>query len=245
MPEVRTESAVRAARASAALDGAELPLDQVRALLAPEAGTHADHAVDPIRNHVLGALRATLAAADAGTVLATAPAQAFARIHLAAAAPMGVTAPDELGRPRPAGVPPRDLADLGAAPDGADLAHRLDSLARLILEPTGAPALVVAAVVHGELLVLRPFTTANGLVARAIARTLVVVRGLDPTGVAVPEIGSLSGGSSTYISMAAAYASGTAEGVGAWIRHCANAFVLGTREGTLVADAVLAGRLQP
>jgi Fic family protein len=244
MPEARTESSVRAARASAALDGAELPLDQARTLLAADADSDTDQAIDPIRDHVLGALRATLAAADAGTVLATAPAQAFARIHLAAAAPMGRAAPDELGRPRPTGVPPRDLADLGAAPEGTDLVHRLDALVRLIVEPTAAPALVVAAVVHGELLVLRPFTTANGLVARAVARTLVVVRGLDPTGVAVPEVGWLRGGSATYISMAAAYASGTAEGVGAWIRHCASAFVVGAQEGTLVADAVLAGRLQ-
>jgi hypothetical protein len=243
-PEARTESAVRAARASAALDGAELPLDQVRALLAAERNSTDAAPSDPIRGHLVGALRATLATADLGTVLATSPAQAVARIHLAAAAPMEPADSSELGRPRPSGVPPRDLTDLGDAPDGPELALRLDAVGRLILDPTDAPALVVAAVVHGELLTLRPFTTANGLVARAVARILVVTRGLDPTGVAVPEVGWLASGSASYISMAAAYASGTPEGVGAWIGHCANAFQIGVREGGLVADAVLAGRLK-
>jgi hypothetical protein len=107
----------------------------------------------------------------------------------------------------------------------------------------GAALLVVAAVVHGELLALRPFTTANGLVARAVARTLVITRGLDPTGVAVPDIGWLEGGPASYIAMAAAYTSGTPDGVSTWIRYCANAFLVGVREGGLVADAVLAGRL--
>jgi hypothetical protein len=249
MSEARAESSVRAARASAALDGADLPLDQVRGLLGTHASTAPDrpsepsHPGDPVTRHVLGALRATLAAADAGTVLASAPAQALARLHLAAASAQEVTDPDELGRPRPSGVPPRDLVDLGPAPDGKELAHRLDALADLIVQPTEAPALVTAAIVHGELLALRPFTTANGVVARAVARTLVVTRGLDPTGVAVPEIGWLAGGSASYITMAGAFGSGTADGVGAWIRHCAKAFLVGVREGTLVADAVLAGRL--
>jgi Fic family protein len=243
MAEARAESSVRAARASAALDGADLPLNQVRGLVGAQASSGSDDPSDPVARHVLGALRATLAADDAGSVLGTAPAQALARIHLAAASPQDATNPDELGRPRPVGVRPRDLVDLGDAPDGADLAHRLDALARLITEPTQAPALVIAAVVHGELLALRPFTTANGLVARAVARTLVITRGLDPTGVAVPEIGWLEGGPASYIAMAAAYTSGTPDGFATWIRYCANAFLVGVKEGTLVADAVLAGRL--
>ncbi len=64
---------------------------------------------------------------------------------------------------------------------------------------------MLAAVVQGELLALRPFTTGNGLVARAMFRALVVGRGLDPTGVAVPEVGLLAGGPASYVGMAAAY----------------------------------------
>ena len=46
-----------------------------------------------------------------------------------------------------------------------------------------------------------------------------------------------------YVGAAAAYASGTGDGVTAWVRFCAQAVVVGASEGTLVADAVLAGRL--
>ena len=49
-------------------------------------------------------------------------------------------------------------------------------------EPTSAPALVPAAVVHGELLAAAPFGTADGVVARAAARLVLLGRGLDPTG---------------------------------------------------------------
>ena len=186
----------------------------------------------------------TAATAQIGPVLTTAPAQALGRLHLAAAGGRP-GAPDELGRPRPDGVGPRDLVDLGPALSGVELAARLDALARLLLASTDAPALVLAAVVQGELLVLRPFGTGNGLVARAMFRALVVGRGLDPTGVAVPEVGLLAGGPASYVGRAAGYASGTTEGSTAWLLGCANAVEAGAREGVLVADAVQAGRLGP
>ena len=43
---------------------------------------------------------------------------------------------------------------------------RLDTLCGLVTTP-GAPALLRAAVVHGELLALRPFAGPSGVVARA------------------------------------------------------------------------------
>jgi Fic family protein len=236
---------VRAARASAALDGAELPLDQVRHLVAtPEVRPDGTSVARPLERTVARAVRVSAAAAEIQPILATAPAQALARLHLAAS---GGTAagPDEVGRPRPAGHSPRDLVDLGPAPTGAELAVRLDALMLLVRQPTAAPALVLAAVVHGELLALRPFTSDNGLVARAMFRALVVQRGLDPTGVSVPEVGLLVGGPAAYLGAASAYSSGTARGVALWIQHCATATITGAREGALVADAVLAGRLSP
>jgi hypothetical protein len=127
-------------------------------------------------------------------------------------------------------------------PGAAALASRLDGLRDLLSAPTEAPALVVAAVAHAEVLTLRPFTTANGVVARAVQHAVVVGRGLDPMGVAVPEAAHLSDANG-YVAAAAGYASGTREGVAAWIRHCAWAVVAGAGEGTVVADAVLAGRL--
>jgi hypothetical protein len=253
MAGARAESTVRAARASAALEGAELPLDQVRRLVGVGPVAAQGDAVgppstwSPVERTVLAALRVTAASAEIRTILSTAPAQAFAKLHLAAAADPAAanTASAELGRPRPLGVAPRDLVDLEPALSGPELAARLDALGRLILQPTEAPVLVLAAVVQGELLTLRPFVSANGLVARAVARALVVGRGLDPTGVAVPEVGLLSGGPASYVTMASAYSSGTSRGLAAWIQHCAAAVEVGAREGVLVADAVLAGRLEP
>jgi Fic family protein len=173
-------------------------------------------------------------------VLTTAPAQGFARLHLAAS---GAGSDDLVGRPRPVGVPPRDLIDLGPAPSGAELAGRLEQLSRLLTGPRTGSAVVLVAVVHGELLALRPFPSGNGLVARAVSRALVVETGLDPTAVAVPEVGLLAAGAPQYVAAAAGYRSGTSDGVGAWIRFWAEAVSLGAAEGTLVADAVLAGKL--
>ncbi|MFL6098700.1 MAG: oxidoreductase [Actinomycetales bacterium] len=242
MEEARAESAVRGARASAALDGAELPLERVRELLVAQPLSTQEvggaEATDAVTRHVVGALRATLAAADLGGVLSSAPAQALARLHLAAMSGQDRFDPDLLGRPRPAGTPPRDLVDLGPAPDGPALAQRLDGLGRLLTRPTQTPALVLAAVVHGELLAMRPFSAGNGVVARAVARAVIVARGLDPTGVGVPEVGLLAGGATAYVGAAAAYATGTPDGVALWLVQCADAVELGAREGALLADAL-------
>jgi hypothetical protein len=250
MAEARAESVVRGARASAALDGAELPLARARELVVrqqdppepgPERGPERRWTTDPVESTVARALRVTAAATDLGSVLTTAPAQALARLHLAAA---GDGSPEDgLGRPRPDGVRPRDLVDLGPAPSGEELAGRLDQLSRLLSRPQPGSAAVLVAVVHGELLALRPFPTGNGLVARAVSRALVAQTGLDPTGVAVCEVGLLAAGAGQYVSAAAAYLSGTPDGLGAWIRFWADTVIVGAAEGTLVADAVLAGKL--
>ena len=50
---------------------------------------------------------------------------------------------------------------------------------------------MLVAVVHGELLALAPFGSADGVVARAAARLAAVGSGLDPKGLAVPEVGHL------------------------------------------------------
>lgn len=243
MAPARAESVVRAARASAALDGAELPLARVRELVvslpdSPVSGPERD----PVDGVVRRALRVSAAAADLGPVLLSAPAQALARLHLAAAGDRSGGG-GEVGRPRAAGVEPGDLVDLGPAPSGVELAERLAHLGRLLSGPRAGSAVPLVAVVHGELLSLRPFPSGNGLVARGVSRALVVETGLDPTGVAVPEVGLLASGVAQYVGAAAAYRSGTPEGVAAWIRFWAKAITVGAAEGGLVADAVLAGRL--
>ena len=166
-------------------------------------------------------------------------AQMLSRLHAAAAG--GRVESDLVGRTRPAGVEPADLRGLGPAPDGERVAARLDLLARTVAA-TSAPALVVAAVVHGELLALRPFVAGNGVVARAVARLLVTARGLDPTGSVVPEA-VWARQPNLYLGAAAQFATGTPDGVAAWVVACARAVVQGADEARSVADAVLAGRL--
>lgn len=235
--QARAESTVRAARCSAALDGARLPLELVRDA-ARGARTLPD---DGAGRSVHGALRA---ASQVDTLLRgawrQAPLQALANLHVAAAA--GLVPDDELGRPRRDGEKPADLPGLGPACAGRELAARLDGVAQLIAGDTAAPALVLAAVVHAEVLTLRPFTAGNGVVARAMARMLVVGLGLDPTGVAVPEAGHLADASG-YASCAGSYLRGGPPGVLLWVEHCSRALVDGAAEGVAVCDAVIAGRL--
>jgi hypothetical protein len=190
--------------------------------------------------------------ADLGSVLpswSSAPRQALARLHVLAAADLGVPE-DHLGRPRVAAEDPvEDPLELGEAPSPLEVSARLDGLFRLLLAPTAAPAVVVAGVVHGELLALRAFGTADGLVARAAARLVLVDRGLDPKAVSAPEVGFAELDAAarrgahghgpatdhgTYDVMARGYVSGGPPGVAAWLVHCAQAVSLGAREGLAV-----------
>lgn len=240
-PECRAEAVVRAARASAALDGARLPLDLVRDAARGQRELPADASGRVVR----GALRACAEAERAASSRAGAGGgwQLLARLHVAAAA--GLVEPDALGRPRRPGEEPLDVpGDVrgGArAPGGDGLDARLRALGDLLAAPEHVPALLVAALAHGEVLAARPFVAGNGVVARALARALVVGRGLDPTGVAVPEAAHLSDAAG-YVAAAAGYASGSPDAVAAWVRHCGWALVAGAGEGSGVADAVSAGR---
>jgi Fic family protein len=138
---------------------------------------------------------------------------------------------------------------LSSAPSAAEVSARLDTLAQMLASRGGtkhpnertAPALVVAAVVHGELLALRPFTSANGLVARAATRIVLIAEGLDPKAICPMEVGLAELGSDAYLAALAGYASGTAAGMSAWIGHCAQALRLGVRESTAVCEAMQRG----
>jgi len=253
------EAALRAARASAALDGAEL--------------ARADGVVtDPV---LAGAVRAAEATGRLLGTWRTAPLQALARLHVLAAADLGAAYPAAgLGASDVAGA--HGAAAVSGAPDaaavsGAAGAHgaaavsgahgtsavsgaagagdsagapgrpvrgteRLALLAELVTGGTSVPAPVLVAVVHGELLVLEPFASANGVVARAAARLAAISSGLDPRGLAVPEVGHLRAGTA-YREAARGFAAGTPDGLAAWIRHCCDQWVAGAREGRSIADA--------
>jgi hypothetical protein len=210
-PATAAEAAIRAARASAALDGADPRL--------PSDGAPSDAVADPI---LAGALRI---AESIGPLLATwqhAPLQALARLHVLAAADL-VEDNDALGRPR--------------ADD--EVSARLSMLAVTVTSRSDVPGVVVASVVHAELLALAPFGTADGVVARAAARLTAVATGLDSKGLAIPEVGHLRN-RDRYLAALAGYASGGPGGVAGWLSHCFDAWELGAREARTVAEALIA-----
>ncbi|MGS2642561.1 MULTISPECIES: oxidoreductase [unclassified Streptosporangium] len=224
-PEVSARSALRGARASAALEGVDVPLDVI-----PEV-------TDPV---VQGALRVSAELGRLGATWRTAPRQVLARLHtLAASGLTGEGGAGDLGRPRATAAAPDPLG-LGAAPGPQEAVARVDGLVQLVTASSKAPALVLAAVVHAELAVLRPFGTADGVVARAAERLTLVEFGLDPKSLVAVEVGHLELGPA-YGEGLRSYLSGTPEGVAAWVRHCASAVALGVREATAICEAMQRG----
>jgi hypothetical protein len=241
--EAAAEAMVRAARASAVLSGVRLPV----ALVRDAVRGHCGYPDDAAGRSMHGVVRALAALDRLGTTWQRAPLQALAVLHVAAAA--SLVDEEALGRPRAAGEEPGDGQDLldptGSvvpAPRDEALTARLGGLVELLTVPTEAPALVVAALAHAELAVVRPFVAGNGVVARALCRSILVGRGVDVTGVAVWEAGLVARGP-IYPLTLARYAVGGAEGVVAWLNLFAEAVVAGVGEGRAVCDAVLAGRL--
>ena len=204
-PAGAAEAGLRAARASAALDGA--------------AFAPGDSVSDPV---LAGAVRAVEESGRLLGVWRASPLQALARLHVVAAADL---VPAE-----------RHEAELGRPRAGGGTAARLGLLADLVTGGTRVPAPVLVAVVHGELIALAPFPVANGVVARAAARLAAVTAGLDPKGLAVPEVGHLRR-AAEYRATAEGFASGTSEGVRGWLLHCCAQWEAGAREGTSIADA--------
>lgn len=172
---------------------------------------------DPV---VQGALRAQAAVGALADTWTRAPRQALARLHVLAAADL-VESSDSLGRPRP-----------GAA-------QRLDTLAA-VLAATAAPAVVVAAIVHGEILGLDAFAPASGVVARVAVRLTLVERGLDPKSLVVIEAGHREL-RAEYAAALPGYREGNAEGIAAWVVHCADALAAGALETTAICEAIARG----
>ncbi|OBK46963.1 oxidoreductase [Mycobacterium sp. 1081908.1] len=210
-PVTAAEAALRAARASSVLDGGPVRLDDL---------ADAAQVSEPVFG---GALRVAQALEGGGGPLVgiwqRAPLQALARLHVLAAADQ--VDEDRLGRPR---------AD-------ADVGPRLELLGELVTGRTAAPAPVVAAVAHGELLTLRPFGSADGVVARAVSRLVTIASGLDPHGLGVPEV-SWMRQPADYRDAARGFAAGTPDGVGAWLVLCCRALQAGAQEALSIAESL-------
>jgi len=114
---------------------------------------------------------------------------------------------------------------------------RLDGLAAIVTGESTAPALLVAAVVHGELLALDAFAGPSGVVARGAARLSLVAGGLDPRGLLAMDVGHERRGPE-YVGAAGAFATGTPDGVRSWLRHYATVAEQAAEVLTGIADGV-------
>lgn len=184
------------------------------------AGVELDavRAGDVAEPRLQGSLRAYASLGALADTWTRAPRQALARLHVLAAADL-VADRDTLGRPT-----------------GAAASSRLDVLAS-VLAATRAPALVVAAVVAGDVLVLDAFAPASVVVAHAALRLTLVERGLDPRSLAVPEVGALESAGERAAALAG-FRAGTPEGVAGWIGHVGDTLVLGARETVAICEAM-------
>ncbi|WIM86408.1 oxidoreductase [Candidatus Mycobacterium wuenschmannii] len=210
-PVTAAEAALRSARASAVLDGGGHKLEDVEAVPALN---------DPV---FAGALRVAQALEGGETNLVAvwqrAPLQALARLHMLAAADR--VEEGRLGRPR----------------TDPDIGPRLELLARIVSGGTAAPAPVIAAVAHGELLTLAPFGSADGVVARAVSRLVTIASGLDPHGLGVPEVAWMRR-AADYRDALAGFGAGTAEGMSKWLVLSCRALRDGAQEALAIAETL-------
>lgn len=202
------ESSWRGGRSSAAIEGATTELNREYDF------------DDPV---MAGAIRVAQAL-DPDTidrevaVFRRAPMQSLARLHSLAAADL--VDDDLLGRPR----------------QEPHIAQRLDLLGQLITGATAVPAAVLAAVVHGELLVVAPFEQGNAVVARAVSRLVSAATGLDPHLLGVPEVTWLRR-LGDYREASARFATGDPQALADWILLCCAAMRAGADEAKSIADA--------
>ena len=163
---------------------------------------------DPVAQ---ASLRVSVELLGLSPVFSRTPLQALARLHVLAAA--GSVPDDEVGRPR-----------------DAEATARLRELVGVL--GSGLPALLIAAVVHGEVATATPFGSADGLVARAAERLVLVSSGLDAKSLVVPEAGHLAL-RAAYESNLRAYADGGRAGLHAWLLYCSEAYAAGAEASPL------------
>jgi hypothetical protein len=180
----------------------------------PLAEVRGGTVTDPV---VQGALRVTRELDAMAPLWTKVPRQVLARLHVLAA--RDVVPPDRLGRPQT---------------DPAVVA-RLSGLLDLVTRPGEAPTLLLAAVVHGELLTLAPFAGPSGVVARAAARLTLIAGGLDPRGLLAVGVGHLVR-APEYQGSRGAFATGTPDGLRSWLKHVASAVTLAAAELAAIAD---------
>lgn len=156
-----------------------------------------------------GAVRLSTRLIELAGLVRTSPGQALARAHALLA--KGSVPDAQLGRVRP------------------EVAERIKGLNQLLTSQTKAPAIVVAAIAHGEVATAKPFGSApvDELLGRAVEHLVLIQAGVDPRAVLLPEAGHRASGRA-YPATLDAYAGGSIDGVRGWILHCCQALTYGT-----------------
>ena len=216
--QVRAQSAVQLAAQSARLEGAVVPEQVLRHRAEDWTPTQKQ---DPALQVGLAALRMELVVVGWMADLPsgkqpTTPAATWPlpqRITmLAAAYGQGGEVPQLRTT-----LQPQELSALGPAPVGPELSVRLQMLGAL-WESGVVPAVVSSAILHGEIMALRPLQRGNGLLARVLSRSLMAQRGLDPTGtVGVGGFFARSSNTATYLAGLAGYMSGGRQRLANWV----------------------------
>ena len=185
---------------------------QASAVLEGSASTLAEVRVGAGDDTAQDAVRVSTELLSLAPLMGRSPLQALARLHALAASSLPA---DQRGRPR-----------------DDESAARLRDISALLTRPTDAPALLVASLIHAELITAAPFASHNGIVARAAERLLLLARGVDEKSLVVPEAGHLAL-RPAYESNLRGYAEGGAAGMHAWILYGAEAFAAGAEASPL------------
>lgn len=172
---------------------------------------------DPV---VQGAVRVAGALPGLADTWSRAPLQVLARLHVLAG--KGSVPDSSLGRPDAGGPPLLAISDLVVR-----------SLAG------GSSAVLLAAVVSGQLLADRPFAGPNGVVARATSRLTLIASGFDPRGLIAPDLGQIER-EPEYVGSVNALATGTPDGLRSWLKHYAAAVSVAAAAVESIGDSVLA-----
>jgi DNA-binding transcriptional ArsR family regulator len=150
----------------------------------------------------------------------------------------GLVDPDVVGRPRRTEQAMHDGAQglvLYTAPAPEALPDLLAALGRLLGGPSAAlPAVVVAGIVHERILEWLPYEAANGRLARAAERLVLIARGVDVTGAAVPERRLAADPVGYYAEVAATIR--RRGDLGPWLERSAEAVVGALEEAAALVD---------
>ena len=184
--------------ATAALDGAQMPKDPT---MEPE--------VSPMGSLSDQGLLVTAEADLQRLAFRTEPLKVLARLHTF------VSTEEDRGRPRTTNEV-NDPLRLGSLPPHEVLQERMSQLVDLVID-SKVSSILVAAIAHGEIATMRPFTQGSYLVARASTRLILSARDVDNDGLVMSEYGAFLLGRPAYVKALTGYISGTREGVAAWV----------------------------